>query len=342
MSVDFYVIGLPRSRTVWLSHLLTDDNTECKHEYYSSHETRPEPEFSGKRIGCVDTNPLAIPDYGDKPVVIVKRDPLEVKKALFNCFDKPDGVVNFEAFISSFIDRYTTALDAIKPKNVMFVEFDDLSNIDTLRKLCEFVGVSSTDERLVEMAFTRISTVNRDIETSLKHTAECEGLSYKDYLATFSMAPVVTCERIIDVVIAQAIFNTCWDEVTADGVECYTPNVMGEYWVGLVADGVYVGVYRFHQTATTTWEGHTHMIPDKRKAYSMAAVVPIKKWMLENLEGLEKINVTIPALYKNVVRFTESIGFICEGVDRMSFMKNGELHDQIKLGMTRAELEGSL
>ncbi len=342
MSVDFYVIGLPRSRTVWLSHLLTDDNTECLHEYYSSHETRQEPEFNGKRIGCVDTNPLSTPDYGDKPVVIVKRDPEEVKRALFKCFDKPDGVDNFEAFISSFVDKYKAALSSIKPKNAMYVEFDDLSNIDTLRKLCEFVGVEASDDRLVDMAFTRISTVNRDIETSLKNTAECEGLSYKDYLATFYAAPVVTCERIFNTVTAQAIFNTCWDEVSADGVAGYTPDVIGENWVGLIADGQYVGVYRFHQTATHTWEGHAHMIPDKRKAYTKASASPIKRWMLENLEGLEKINVTIPALYQNVVRFTESIGFIREGVDRMSFMKNGELHDQVKLGMTRAEIEGSL
>jgi len=339
---DFYVIGLPRSRTQWLSFFLTDDNTVCQHEYYSSHKEVPELFVEGKRVGVCDTNPLTTPDYGDKPVLIVRRDPEDVKADLLRKFDKPAGVPNFEAFVSSFIDKYEEALEKIVPENSMTVQFNDLSNVETLKLICEFVGIECTEFRMVDLCFKHIDTINRDIETSLRDTAKHEGMSYEDYLSTFDLKPRVTCDRILDTITAKAIFDTCWDEVSADGVECYTPNVFGEYWIGLVADGMYVGVYRFHRLTNTTWEGHTHMIPEHRKAYSKACVKPIKEWMLENLDGMEKINVTIPALYQNVVKFTESIGFVHEGRDRLSFMKNGELHDQIKMGMTRAELEGSL
>jgi len=340
--MDFYVLALPRSRTVWLSHLLTDENTVCMHEYYSSHDKKSELFVEGKRVGSVDTNPLMARDYGDKPVVIIKNDPAGVVRSVCECFDKPKFVDNFEAFAGKFIDKYQQALLKIKPVNSIEIDCEDLSDPDVIRELCQFVGVKITDERIKLMINTNISTMNRDIESSLRHTASCEGIVYKELIDLFYAEPVVRCEQILDIAIAKGIFDTCWNEVTADGVDHYTPDVLGEYWIGLIADGDYVGCFRLHKITTTTWEFHLHVIPEHRKAYSVACVTPIKKWCLENLDGMEKINVTIPALYQNVVKFVENIGFQHEGVDRLSFTKGGQLHDQIKLGMTRAEIEGSL
>ena len=340
--MDFYTIGLPRTRSLWLSHLLTDENTECRHEYYSTHEKRNELIIDGKRVGSCDTNPLMAPDYGDKPVIIIVREKEDIISSMMNSFDKPESVVNFEAFLRVYEKEYRKALYDLKPKNKFIVAFEDLSDPSVVRDLCDFVGVNITDDRIMHMINTNISTTNRDLTPSLKHTAQCKGVEYTEFLDEYSRPPIIYCDRIFDVVVASAIFNTCFDEVSADGVESYTPDVMGEYWIGLRADNQYVGCYRFHQLTTTTWEGHVHMIPEHRNNYSYACVRPVKLWMLENLEDMEKINVTIPALYKNVISFTESIGFVNEGVDRLSFKKSGVLHDQVKLGMTRQEIEGSL
>ena len=340
--MDFYTIGLPRTRSLWLSHLLTDENTVCEHEYYSSHEHKEELLIPGKRVGSCDTNPLMAPDYDNKPVIIVVRDKEDVISSMMRSFDKPEGVRNFESFLKRYEKTYRNALFDIKCGNKLIVAFEDLSDPKKVREICDFVGVKITDERIINMISTNISTTNRDLTSPLRHTALCEGVTYEDYMAVFAGTPIVTCERIYDVALALSIFNTCWDEVSADDVDAYNPDVVGEYWIGLKADGAWLGCYRFHQLTTTTWEGHTHMIPECRKDYSTACVRPIKLWMLENLEGMEKLNVTIPELYENVINFCKSIGFVYEGADRLSFKKNGVLHNQIKMGMTRQEIEGSL
>lgn len=45
-----------------------------------------------------------------------------------------------------------------------------------------------------------------------------------------------------------------------------------------------------------------------------------------------KLNAKVPKMYPDVVRFSEKLGFIQEGVDRQSYCKNGITQDRIILG----------
>lgn len=45
-----------------------------------------------------------------------------------------------------------------------------------------------------------------------------------------------------------------------------------------------------------------------------------------------KINVKVPVIFKDSIRFSEKLGFLKEGVDRMSYIKNGKIIDRIMFG----------
>ena len=56
-------------------------------------------------------------------------------------------------------------------------------------------------------------------------------------------------------------------------------------------------------------------------------------WLL-TLEGVEKLVASIPVPDKEVLRYSQRVGFKREGVNKKSFLRNGELLDQYYVGMT--------
>lgn len=49
-------------------------------------------------------------------------------------------------------------------------------------------------------------------------------------------------------------------------------------------------------------------------------------------ERFVKINAKIPAIYMDVTKFAQKNGFMIEGIDRHSFIKNGRIYDRLILG----------
>lgn len=76
MSVDFIVLGLPRSGTTWLSNWLTTDRSLCLHDPFS--RTLPEHwDAGGKRLGIACTGAYMLPGWlgqQDAPTAIIERD----------------------------------------------------------------------------------------------------------------------------------------------------------------------------------------------------------------------------------------------------------------------------
>ena len=85
---NFFVLGLPRSRTTWLSAFLISDKVFCEHEVFSGGVDCPE-EFWGLEdydyLGSVDTDAVLATPYlhdVDAPLVIIERDHRAVYKSL--------------------------------------------------------------------------------------------------------------------------------------------------------------------------------------------------------------------------------------------------------------------
>ena len=57
-------------------------------------------------------------------------------------------------------------------------------------------------------------------------------------------------------------------------------------------------------------------------------------WLIKNRgKNFIKINAKIPLLYPDVINYAKKNGFELEGIDKMSFVKNGTIYDKAILGL---------
>lgn len=154
----------------------------------------------------------------------------------------------------------------------------------------------------------------------------------------------LTAVRTLDYGIAYSISSIpeIFDCITEDGVEDYFPDVVNEFWILMVTEsGEIAGAYLIHKVNAPTYEIHAFMIPEYRAVYGKLSSQVILKWCLEELD-FSKLVANIPQKYKNVYHFTKNVGFKDEGFNRSSFMKDGKLMGQYRLGITKDEIIKSL
>tara|TARA_R110000803_G_scaffold210685_4_gene283233 strand:- start:4714 stop:5157 length:444 start_codon:yes stop_codon:yes gene_type:complete len=105
-------------------------------------------------------------------------------------------------------------------------------------------------------------------------------------------------------------------------------------------DGVYyltdennIGIVFFHWKNHITLEGHVQIL----KAHRNDAMEFSKKalqWAWDNTQAM-KIVVTIPEIYKDVLKFVEKHGFVYEGLSKGSYLKNSVLYSLVYMGLSR-------
>lgn len=153
----------------------------------------------------------------------------------------------------------------------------------------------------------------------------------------------VEAVRTYDSGIVKDVMTTpaLWATIAEDGQDeiDFEPEVREECWLLMLNDEVLVGVYNIHALNSVTLEIHAHVLPEYRKPYSKATGYAALKWIYENASEYKKVIAQIPTIYENVKCFTCSFGFKEEGINRLSYLKNGEIVDQWFLGITRDEIE---
>lgn len=123
------------------------------------------------------------------------------------------------------------------------------------------------------------------------------------------------------------------------GEEFYGSNI----WLGVYHKDDLAGCYNFHRENGSTLQIHIQILPEHRRDVASKSMKPMWEWFLSNVNpDFKKINCKIPAIYPNVKIFAMQCGFKKEGVNRLSYTKNGVIYDQTYLGITRNEVEGWL
>lgn len=320
---DFYTIGLPRTRSLWLSKLLSYGDSTCFHEHLSQHDRERRYDVDTKYRGFCDTNPLIKVDYGNSPVVIVKRNREDVINSALRCFDRPEGVMSFRGFLENYICEYENALNELSPKHSMVISYEDLDSMDTLKQICDFLmpGNIVPEDYIVEMMGLRIQTTNRNLTASLKHTTDSIGVDYNEFIARYDI-PTYTCQRIWNHQLVTETMSSMWDEISEDDAPPYLPDLINEQYIGVWNDDDYIGMYRFHQHTSVMWEGHAFILEDKRE-HAVGSGNAIKAWIKENLKDAKKIIANVPECFQNVIGFLKGLGFVEQGVNSDSYNKNG-------------------
>ncbi len=135
-----------------------------------------------------------------------------------------------------------------------------------------------------------------------------------------------------------------WDAIAEDGQKKdeFEPVVNDECWLLMTHDETVIALYNYHTKNAITVEIHAHVLPGHRKKFSKATGEAALRWLIVTNPQYQKVVAQIPHIYQNVLDFACSFGFMIEGINRLSYLKNGEIVDQWMLGITREEIEAVL
>lgn len=160
----FFILGLPRSRTTWLSAFLQGPEVFCVHDFFStSVDTSIFYEVPHTYAGSVDTNPVVATEYKkylECPLIIIRRDPAECLESLCKLFGEGK-----RDYLGKCITKMNKALKEAEVYADMIIEFNDIDeHLEDIWELC--LPTIPVDPCKVEM---------------FKHiTINSKGLLYKD------------------------------------------------------------------------------------------------------------------------------------------------------------------
>lgn len=107
------------------------------------------------------------------------------------------------------------------------------------------------------------------------------------------------------------------------------------HWM-LVTEGEPIGVFLVHAHNSVCYEMHTSILPQAWGSKASKAAKMLLDWAF-NGTPCRKMITAVPKYNRAALRFAKAGGMIPEGVNRKSFLHEGELIDQIMLGITRQE-----
>ena len=167
----FFITGLPRTRSAWSSHYFNTEDSYCLHEFTGRlkdiSEAKNFLKSKGKLIsGSADSALVYYQDeiekqFGiDVPIVIVKRDTLEVLDSLhktfpcgildIKCKEYGDILIDGEILLNNMAERFT---------NVMTIPFNMLSDEATMRDVHRHIGIPFDKERFEYFDLMNISII---------------------------------------------------------------------------------------------------------------------------------------------------------------------------------------
>lgn len=110
----------------------------------------------------------------------------------------------------------------------------------------------------------------------------------------------------------------------------------GFYWMLATSDGEPVGLFLVHARGAVCYEMHTMILPAFWGAQASAAARALLAWVFTKTD-CQKLVTNVPSYNRAALRFALAHGMRQEGVNRASYLKAGQLIDQITLGITKKE-----
>jgi len=145
----------------------------------------------------------------------------------------------------------------------------------------------------------------------------------------------VIVEQIFDKELIKQLMEKVLISSDNDNPENFEPRVDNlNGWVIVKDYDKIEGIAYIEQQTTTTALFHPYLLGDKGKGREM--IKSVLKWLLKT--EIHKFNISIPVIYQSTYNTAKKLRFIDEGINRESFLKNGEYHDQYLLGLTRSEI----
>lgn len=148
---------------------------------------------------------------------------------------------------------------------------------------------------------------------------------------------ILTRTRDMELVRSIVSHPAIWPHISDDGPT--TPDdiedVEALHWM-LVSAGEPLGLFMVHAHNIVCYEMHTCLLPHAWGAPAKEAAQRLLAWAFEETD-CKKMITAVPAYNRAALRFAKAGGMVQEGINRASILRNGELVDQIMLGITEKE-----
>lgn len=157
------------------------------------------------------------------------------------------------------------------------------------------------------------------------------------------MHNALTFERTSDFDLVRSIMThpRVYPHITDDGcppVEEFHPSEDRMLWYILVRNaGKPVGLWLFVPTNAVCWEVHTCLLPEAWGDVGREAAKRMAEWIWQ-YTACRRIITNVPECNRLALRFAKAAGMLEFGRNEASFLKNGRLHAQIMLGLTKEEV----
>jgi RimJ/RimL family protein N-acetyltransferase len=96
-----------------------------------------------------------------------------------------------------------------------------------------------------------------------------------------------------------------------------------------------LGYWIFHPQNAVCWEVHTCLLPAAWGDRGLAAARVLPEWIWEHTP-CRRIITNVPMTNRLALQFAFKAGMKVYGVNESSYLKDGELHDQVCLGISRS------
>ena len=98
-----------------------------------------------------------------------------------------------------------------------------------------------------------------------------------------------------------------------------------------------LGIWMLNPENSVTWDVHTCLLPSAWGALAIKAACHAIQWVWDNTP-CRRLVTKVPVFNRLALRFARMAGMVEYGRNPRSFLKNGELHDQILLGISKPEV----
>lgn len=183
MSSNFLILGLPRSRTFWLSQLLTGDGVKCYHDLTAHRatvrevaETLKAPHAAGV-VGNSDSSQILVLDRLlprlplDTRVLFIRRPWEEAAKAFMTAAGESGGWDEAFKDLEGRLNHWQLQLYP----HCMSVEFEDLDDGWIIRRIWDYLtkGLPFPTDRYHTLLDQRLTIPNAAIQEAIKNPWPC-------------------------------------------------------------------------------------------------------------------------------------------------------------------------
>jgi len=146
--MDFFITGLPRSRTAWLANFFTSGSVFCWHDLLRTKKPCDLDQYESlpgvAHYGDSDSALLLCAEqvqrlHPDAHWVVVHRPAKACEKSFRDYFGKHPypGVTeeNVEFAFRMVTDKLVETVNTLKPANVLHVQFDELNDVRVMRDI---------------------------------------------------------------------------------------------------------------------------------------------------------------------------------------------------------------